>query len=387
MAVLLSELIKETRNMDIVLLAGKEGLNKNVTWAHMVETEEASTFLFGKEIVFTTGLGLNENFHLIDLIKCIHKKESVGIVVNTGPFVDHVDDECLRYCDEHSLPLFTVPWRIQLAQIMKKFCFYITKSDQKDFEIAGAFKNALHFPEQQELYVVPLSNRGFSSNVCYAVTVLGYEIHDTDTPDYHSFVTRMRAYLQYKYPQTAVFDNEGEIVLVTAGITEEELREITENLRHKTREILGKLPFDMGVGRLTRSIRCLYKSYNQARAIIRLSKKNVLKGKYFYSDLGLYRLLIGIEDRDVINDYLDKTIMPILRYDKETGSNLTETLSCYLKNNGSVKDTSEELFVHRNTTNYKINKIEDLIGEDLSLLENRTQFILAFALYDMFGGE
>ena len=40
-------------------------------------------------------------------------------------------------------------------------------------------------------------------------------------------------------------------------------------------------------------------------------------------------------------------------------------LDCYMKHNGSVQDTAEELFVHRNTVNYKIKKIEALLNVDI----------------------
>ena len=40
------------------------------------------------------------------------------------------------------------------------------------------------------------------------------------------------------------------------------------------------------------------------------------------------------------------------------------------KETGSVKKTAEELFIHRNTVNYKITKIESIINMDITSLDN-----------------
>ena len=47
-----------------------------------------------------------------------------------------------------------------------------------------------------------------------------------------------------------------------------------------------------------------------------------------------------------------------------------------MKHNGSVQDTAEELFVHRNTVNYKIKKIEALLNVDITKLSVRNDLAL-----------
>lgn len=378
MAIELNELIKDVRNMDITLLAGENGLDHLVSWVHMAETKEAASFLSGGEIVFLTGLGLSDNCSLFELILEINVKEPAAIVANIGPYIDSIPPEVIDFCNSADLPLFVVPWKIHLAKIMKTFCSSITRSEHKEQESSAAFKNAIHFPKEEELYVVPLSNRGFNENSPYAVTIIRYK--DTTKVDYHLFVNKIQNFVRYNYDKVAVFEMDNEIVIIISTDTEDALRSFTDAIHKKTTEILGKTHFHIGVGRLTKSIRCLYKSYNQANAIVKLNQELSGKHNYFYSDMGMYRLLIGIEDQDIINDFLSKTLVPIEKYDKENESNLLETLECYLHHNGSVKETSEELFIHRNTTNYKINKVEEILGMDLSLLETRTQLILAFAL-------
>ena len=69
MAVELERLIKKVSDYDIKLEAGMGGLHNAVSWVHMVETSEATTFLDGGEIAFVTGIGTSGEDGLLTLVK------------------------------------------------------------------------------------------------------------------------------------------------------------------------------------------------------------------------------------------------------------------------------------------------------------------------------
>ena len=95
------------------------------------------------------------------------------------------------------------------------------------------------------------------------------------------------------------------------------------------------------------------------------------------------RVLLGVEDPEISQEYYRQVLGPLLEYDKENGTDLTDVLRGYLDHNGSVRDTAADLFVHRNTVNYKIAKAGDVLGMDLSRLKNRMQLMLGYMLMDM----
>ncbi|MCR4868747.1 MAG: helix-turn-helix domain-containing protein [Lachnospiraceae bacterium] len=55
-------------------------------------------------------------------------------------------------------------------------------------------------------------------------------------------------------------------------------------------------------------------------------------------------------------------------------------LSSYLKNDGSVKATSEQLFIHRNTVNYRLGKIEEITDMNLSSTSDRLQLTVGLMI-------
>lgn len=386
MAIELERLMKKVSHMDITLLAGKNGIHNLVSWVHMVETTEASDFLDGGEIAFMTGLGLNSTTSMLRLIEGIYQKKAAGIIVNTGPFLEKIPDDVIEFCKTHDFPLLVIPWKIHLAEIMRIFCFTITKDDQKNLEIAAAFKNAIFFPGQEELYRVTLSQHGFRINWKYSVcTMKILNCTENLTTRIEKVTFALDNYARHNYENFAVFSHNDSIIIVAANYSESDLRTFIKEMRNNTiRFLLPGESLTIGCGKLTKSIRCLNKSYNQATSIEKLQESNKIPANFiFYTDMGIYKLLMGIDDKEIINDFCEGSIRPLLDYDEKNNSDLSTVLRCYLKHDGSVKETADEMFVHRNTINYKLGKIQELLGMDLSSLDSRLQISLGFMLLDL----
>lgn len=389
MALELHRLIEIAHQFDITLIAGNGGIHNLVSWVHMVETSEAASFLTGGEIAVITGLGAESESKLLDLLQHIYNKRASGVIINIGPFIEEVPAPILDFCNTHDLPLMQVPWKIHLSEIMRLFCFAITQDDQRIAQSSAAFKNALFFPEEEELYVVPLSQRNFNSSWNYAVCVMHVAIQNENT-DVISRLDAIAALLDNyarhrRYQRYAVFTNDHDILVVAGDYTEEELLAFINDLVIQTRKHLREdESLSLGVGRLTKSIRCLHKSYHQAKSIQKLqANKKVDASLYFYTQMGLYQLLLGIENPSILTDYYERTLMPLLTYDATNNSDLVTVLHSYLNHNGSVKETADELFVHRNTINYKLGKISELLHMDLSALHTRLELMVAFMVRDM----
>lgn len=386
MAVELRRLMEKVAHMDVNLIAGKGGMHNLVTWVHMVETTEASDFLEGGEIAFTTGLGLGNRTNLLDLIRLMYEKKVSGVIVNTGPFIKEIPQDTIDFCNEKDFPLFVIPWKIHLAEVMRIFCFAITKDEQRILETAAGFKNAIFFPKQEELYVVPLSQRGFRVSWEYSVCIMNLSHSATDLPvRLEQLVNSLDTYARHNYDNFAIFPHDNEILIVAANYSEDELHAFIQDLCSRASQLLASgESLSMGCGKLTKSIRCLWKSYRQAKSIQKLQENGKIdRSLIFYSDMGIYKLLMGIEDREIIQEYYDKTIRPLLEYDEKNNSDLAVILRAYLNHNGSVKETADELYVHRNTINYKLTRISEILAMDLSQLNTRLQLSIGFMLEDM----
>lgn len=81
-----------------------------------------------------------------------------------------------------------------------------------------------------------------------------------------------------------------------------------------------------------------------------------------------------------VNDILylcHPAILTLTRYDRAYNNNLRDTLFTFLMNDRSISETSRKMFMHRNTTIYKLNKIQELVNDDLENPYTRHQLILS----------
>ncbi len=381
MAVLLSDLYENIKNQDVTLVAGERGMGNVVRWLHMVESNAISSFLDGQEIAFTTGVGLNRDETLLDLVKANNEHKASGMVINIGPFIKEVPKDVIDYCNKEGFPLFTVPWRVHMAEIMRSICYIITESDKYNLELSSAVKNAIFFSNQEELYVPQLERNNFLPTWTYCITVVeimenGEKVSEEKLQRY---LKNMENYMIFSRKKTFVFELGGNIVLLFAGYAEAMVKKTVTDMLKRCN--FQKEQCYIGIGRATPNAQNIGKSYRQACQVLKLQKNTQNdKGVVAYQDLGIYTLLMDIENEDVINEYYAETIQKLVEYDKLNQTNYCEVLQCYLEHSGSVKETAEAMFVHRNTINYKINKIEEMLNCDLSELDTRLLYSIAFML-------
>ena len=102
-----------------------------------------------------------------------------------------------------------------------------------------------------------------------------------------------------------------------------------------------------------------------------------------YSSLGVYQLLGQLDNIPAVSGFCDLVIGPLVDYDREHRSNLVKTIEEYFKHHGNVSQTAEALFIHRNTLLYRIERIQDLTGHELSQSDMRLALHLALKLWQL----
>ncbi len=102
-----------------------------------------------------------------------------------------------------------------------------------------------------------------------------------------------------------------------------------------------------------------------------------------FEDLGTYRLLLSMTDPDALRAFADSLLGPLDAYDLDQHGELVPSLRAFLQHNSRWETAAAELFVHRHTLRYRIRKIEELTGRDLSSSFDRMEFWLALRARDL----
>ncbi|HYN90353.1 MAG TPA: PucR family transcriptional regulator [Thermoleophilaceae bacterium] len=96
-----------------------------------------------------------------------------------------------------------------------------------------------------------------------------------------------------------------------------------------------------------------------------------------YRDLGAFQLLLSLQDDDALRLYCDSVLGPLEDASGEYGDELIRSLEAFIEQNGQWEKASRELYCHRHTLRYRIRRVEQLTGRDLSIARDRIEFWLA----------
>lgn len=90
-------------------------------------------------------------------------------------------------------------------------------------------------------------------------------------------------------------------------------------------------------------------------------------------------LLSAVPDR-LRRSFATTVLQDVVEYDRRTGADLVVTLRAFLDANGSWSRTAQRLHLHLNTVRYRIARVEELTGRDLSRMDDRADVYLALHL-------
>ena len=143
----------------------------------------------------------------------------------------------------------------------------------------------------------------------------------------------------------------------------------------------------VGVSRIVRGLAGLRQAVSQALDALSLGQRiHGRKSPHYYEELGLYRLLSGLRAQDELQRFYDETLGLLARYDEAHGTELVNTLEMFFDQNANASQTSRALFIHRNTLNYRLQRIGEITGLDLNDAEARLAMQLALKLHRLSAG-
>ncbi|MCQ2405859.1 MAG: helix-turn-helix domain-containing protein [Oscillospiraceae bacterium] len=133
------------------------------------------------------------------------------------------------------------------------------------------------------------------------------------------------------------------------------------------------------------SIRPLYIETSSATRLGKVFRKDPNQRIFDFDDFRMYFYVDLCVEAAVKNQHFSTLaylccpkILPLYLYDSQNGTELSKTLNTYLELDCNATLCAEKLFVHRNTVNYRINSIEQILGRSLDDVSYREQ--LRFSL-------
>lgn len=164
------------------------------------------------------------------------------------------------------------------------------------------------------------------------------------------------------------------------------VREMKDTVKDGETELLARQIIDtvttealvnikIGVGTIATNIRDIAKSYKEARIALEVGKV-FDEDKYIisYDNLGIARLIYQLPTtlcELFLSEIFKKESIDSL--DSET----LYTIQMFFENNLNISETSRQLYVHRNTLVYRLDKVRKITGLDLRIFDHAIVFKVA----------
>lgn len=407
------------------IIAGKSGLSNSIRWVYKPENMNFAKWVKGQELlIISTPVIKSQDFNLPLVIKKANKLNMSGALLLTGDkYIASIDSSVVSYANLNNFPIFVISGEIPLVDIFEEIghaIAYNKNSDALSDDILSGIifgKNinedafAMKFSEAG--YALDGKNRMFTINIHGDRRIEEYEYDTVISKIKNEFNSGNMNALLSRYGNNIVGcfclkkgevdvsgrsadinmsgNNISEIIPVdssvkniqdTDTVSESDKKEVLAKIYKSLSEYLYSISSDiklvMGVGRACEGIGDLQKSFTEASRCVILSEKMNMSGRVFwYEEMGIYNLFSELADKKVMQEFIDSTLGVIIEYDRNNNSKLLETLKAYLWNNNSLIHASEQLYTHRNTVKYRVQRISQLTGRDFDDAITRLEFMNA----------
>lgn len=375
-------LIQNQKQYQLKLLAGHGGCSNAMSWVHMIEDTTIIQQLWGKELAVTTGLGFQSHDALFEFIKCLIKYHSVGLVINTGKYIFDIPQDIIDYCNEQDFPLLTTPWEVHMADLIKDFSMRCLYSQKEDNEISKLFQKAFSMPQLIEEIRQQLMG-AFDVDGSFQVVLIGIEDSDQfDAIERRRVAFQLELCFEKIESSYAFFWFDGYFVLIVNNLDSEILESIIDKMYKRTKKRMLSRFIHLGIGTQMHDLHQVILSYKRAKAAVTMAEQF----KYpmvLFEEMGVYQILFSIEDKRILIEMYQKLLQPLIDYDQKHHGELEHTLYYYLLYDGSQVAMAKNLYMHRNTINYRMIKIKELLNCQLETFDEKMSYMLALYIKKM----
>ena len=361
------------------LIAGKKGLHRMVSWTYMVQTRPYADHMnrgnFALIVVDYVRFDYEEAARSMEEL---NELGISGLAVSTVDDREDVPQSMIDRANELELPLFYIRGEgASFVDIAQSIGSLIVQTGVENKKTGDYLYNLLFGYEINDKYVEKISGQfGLDFSRPYRVGVIvidrKYGVNlEQDEHTYEYYADCLNREVNNMKGSSMFMRFLNKFVLLF------EARENKE-IEHELEQILRRLddkPQFKGLIRSTCILGAAYKdprdfgqSYQEAKNLI--AKKDILpnpknKKVLSASSMGIYKYMFNSGNQAEILDYCNEKLRTLEEYDHANGTFLQDTLLAYYMNGFSVGKTAEALFIHRNSLQYRINKIEELLGMEL----------------------
>jgi sugar diacid utilization regulator len=195
-----------------------------------------------------------------------------------------------------------------------------------------------------------------------------------------SFLNRRRVpYLSMPQPRSIV------VLLSLRNHSEAEVRELLNAYRSHLQEALFPRRVSIGCSAAVSGSSGGSNALQQAREACLAASQAVIGDVVLFEEMsGRFRLLDG-QSETALRAIQARAIATLREYDASHGTYLLATLGALLECDRALQPTADLLFIHRNTLQKRLQRIEQLLNVDLTRLDDLVELYLGLKAAELLG--
>jgi purine catabolism regulator len=355
--------------LGLELASGHESAKAHVRWVHSTELADPTPWLRGGELLLTTGIQLSGPKMQRELIERLADHDIAGLGFGTGFRHKRLPAALVTAARKRSFPLFEVPYELPFIAITER-AFAQLVNERYEMLQRNMAGDVLAEALTGHLYPEDLQARLRPFGIGEQVAVLAFSLADPS-----GAASALEAMLERERAPSLVAIRAGLLCAVIDAEGQEPI-ELAGKIRAELGARFGEVRAAASRAAATHSLRLSFHEARCALEAVRLQNGSAPEVAC-YRDLGAFQLLLSLQDDDALISYCRGVLGPVEQGEGDYGGELLRSLDVFIEHNGHWEKAASALYCHRHTLRYRIRRVEQLTGRDLSSARDRIEFWLA----------
>lgn len=410
MEITVAEILQSDLLTDAKVIAGKQGLYRPVSSVTVGEVPDIADWLKGGEVVLSTLYAVSEDpAAQLEFVRKIIARNAAALLIKPGRFVKEVQKAMVKEAEDAAFPLIKVPNDVRWTDLVREIYDSMIKTEVEirmkgdliDDLLAGQYK-----PEEL------VRRAGFLgadlSGGCLGMVVdiddFGGLIKNKKLDEQAiqrvkrellnaaSWVVRTKSsksLVSLKSDDVIVFLTRPEEDPEDVGEFDKRAVVIGEEIGMSFANRLAGSTVSIGLGRFYSDPASMGKTFEEAKTALNIGRMLGRRDTVTrFDDVGTYKLLLRAyeQEPEELELLYTESVAPLVAYDAKHKSGLITTLERFLGNDRNLNATAEELFAHRHTIRYRLERIAEITNLNVDASEDLERLSLGLKAMRLLNG-
>jgi hypothetical protein len=392
MALRILDIFKMDIFENAILETGKENEYNEIVWINVMEILDVIDSLQKGELLITTGFELDDEKKYKGLIRKLKSKGLAGIGIQPGYYIDDIPKYIIEEGIEEAFPIIRIPKRITFSHITrtiyKELMTFKTDSNGGNEILLDIIEGNTN-SNLMDIIQSKVGEFNSQNNIYLCMLDISHKENGlVIRTDLDLASTKLREFFEASNLEYYIEPSRGSFLFLIKATVENGIGRISLALERLIGQLHHQnlnLTYYISISRKVESCDSLRKRYNEVNELKEFVRRIDLSSCVLrYEQHELLKLFDNKNNIKIIGEIYDNKISKITKNDIDTNGELFNTLRQYLVNNCNITQTANDLFIHRHTLRYRLNRIETLCDIDFDDYKSRLLYGLAIIYRDSF---